>query len=190
MRRGLPKRLGKPLLASRQGLLALIAALALTAAGAGCGYHVVGRNTMLPKTWHTIAVPLFVNHTLHYRLGQRFTEAVVRELEARTSYRIVPNPSAADAVLLGQVTSIEAVPVMYDPTTGRATTMLVTIHAKVSLKNRRTKKVLFRDDKFVFRDEYELSTNARTFFDEENPAIGRMSRDFAARLVSDLLEGF
>lgn len=186
MRWALRKHLGS----GRRGLATLFGALALALVGAGCGYHVVGQNRILPKTWRTISVPVFVNHTLHYRLSQRFTEAVVRELEARTTYRIVPDPKQADAVLLGQLTSIEAVPVLYDSATGRATTMLVTVTAKVSLENRKTKKVVYQDDKFVFRDEYELSTDPKTFFDEENPAIGRMSRDFASRLVSDMLEGF
>lgn len=172
-----------------RGPLLMLGALALAMAGAGCGYHVVGSGAMLPKTWRTIAVPVFVNHTLHYRLDQRFTQAVVRELEARTSYRIVPDPKQADAVLLGQMTSIEAVPVLFDAQTGRATTMLVTVTAKVRLEDRKTKKVLYENDNFVLRDEYELSTNAKTFFDEENPALSRMARDFASRLVADVLEG-
>lgn len=168
----------------------LLLALTLAAAGAGCGYHVVGTTGNLPKSWHTIAVPVFANHTLHYRLGQIFTEAVVRELEARTSYRIVPDPSQANAVLLGELTSIHAVPVLFDAKTGRATTMLVTIQAKVRLEDRATRKIYYRNDNLVFRDEYELSTDPRSFFEEENPAIGRMARAFASRVVSDMLENF
>lgn len=169
---------------------ALAATLALFLAGAGCGYHVAGRGAYLPKTWHTVSVPIFVNRTLHYRLGQIFTEAVIRGLEARTSYRIVPDPHAADAVLLGQMTSIETTPVLFDVTTGRSTTMLVTIHAKVRLEDRATKKVLYRDDDVVFRDEYELSSDPKTFFDEESPALDRIARSFAARVVSGILENF
>jgi hypothetical protein len=166
------------------------AALALLLAGAGCGYHVAGRGANLPKTWHTISVPVFANHTLHYRLDQIFTQAVVRELEARTTYRIVPNPNAADAELFGQMTSIEAVPLLFDASTGRATTMLVTVHAKVRLEDLATKKTIYRDDNLVFRDEYELSSNSKTFFDEESPALDRMARTFASQVVSGLLENF
>lgn len=163
--------------------------LALAIAGAGCGYHVVGRTDNLPKSWRSVAVPIFVNHTLHYRLGQIFTQAVVRELEARTAYRIVPDPRQADAVLLGDMTSIAAVPVLFDAATGRATTMLVTIQAKVRLEDRVTKKVYYQNNNLVFRDEYELSTSPQSFFEEENPAVGRMASDFASRVVSDILEG-
>lgn len=180
------KRPGRP----RAGrFLLFVVPLALALAGAGCGYRVVGRGGDLPKAWHTIAVPVFANHTTHYRIGQIFTEAVIRELEARTSYRIVPDPAQADAVLLGDITSIKAVPVLFDASTGRATTMLVTVQAKVRLENRASKKVVYQNGKLVFRDEYELSTNPKSFFEEESPALGRMAHDFAARVVSDMLEG-
>jgi Lipopolysaccharide-assembly len=178
--------------ARRVGTACALLPIAVTLAlgGASCGYRVVGRSGNLPKTWHTIAVPIFANHTLHYRLEQTFTQAMVRELESRTSYRIVPDPAQADAVLLGDLTSIEAVPVLFDATTGRATTMLVTVQAKVRLEDRGTKKVIYRNDHLVFRDEYELSTNPNSFFEEENPALGRMAHDFASRVVSDILENF
>jgi outer membrane lipopolysaccharide assembly protein LptE/RlpB len=168
----------------------LAATLGLTLAGTGCGYHVAGRGANLPKTWHTISVPIFANGTLHYRLDQVFTEAVIRELEARTTYHIVPDPKSADAELLGQMTSVEAVPVLYDSSSGRATTMLVTVHAKVRLEDLATKKIIYRNDNLVFRDEYELSTNPSTFFDEESPALDRMARSFASNVVSGILENF
>lgn len=167
-----------------------MATLALILASAGCGYHVVGRESALPKSWHSIAVPVFVNRTMRYRLEQRFTQAVVRELEARTTYRIVPDPSQADAVLHGEMMSIEAVPVLFDSTTGRASMMLVTVQLKVSLEDRGSRKVIYKNDKFVFRDEYELTTDPKSFFEEEDPALGRMAHDFASTLVSGILENF
>jgi hypothetical protein len=75
-------------------------------------------------------------------------------------------------------------------TTARATTMLVSVHMKVSLEERETKKVLYKNDNYLFREPYEISTDPSKFFDEQGPALERMSRDFAARLVSDVLENF
>lgn len=171
----------------RPGILTLcVASLFL----GGCGYHVAGRGTELPAAWKTLAVPAFTNRTPHYRIEQRITAAVIRELEARTSYRIVPEARTADAVLHGEITGIETSPVLFDATTGHVTTMLVTVRLKVSLDDRATGKALYTNDNFVFRDEYQISSDVATFFEEESPALDRLSRDFAADLVSNLLEGF
>jgi hypothetical protein len=42
----------------------------------------------------------------------------------------------------------------------------------------------------VFRDEYQISTDVKSFFQEEDPALDRMSRDLASHLVSNVLENF
>lgn len=168
--------------------IAAIAALAGTLAG--CGYHVVGQTTALPQNLKTIAIPAFVNETHNYRLEQKLTEAVGREFLARTSYRVVTEPSAGDAVLHGEVTGIESAVEVYDTNTGRATAMLITVRMKVSLVDQQTKKELYRNDNFVFRQPYAISTNVNDFFDEQNPALDRLSRDFASSLVAGILENF
>lgn len=156
----------------------------------GCGYHVAGNSAMLPSTWHTLAVPVFVNRTPSYRIEQRVTNAVIHELLARTKYHVVPRRAGADAVLRGEITDIQAVPLLFDATSGHVNTMLVTMKLKVTLTDEKTRKVVFRDNDFVFRNEYQVSSDVNRFFQEEGPAMDRMSRDFASDLVSRLLEGF
>jgi hypothetical protein len=171
-----------------------------------CGYHVGGTASELPPGLKVIAVPALKNDTPNYRIEQRMTEAVVHEFIARTKYRIVPSEASADAVLHGEITSFDAIPVVFDTTpttttssttvppvntlTARATTMLVTVHMKVSLEQVETKKVLYKNDNYSFREPYEISTDPAKFFDEQGPALERMSRDFASRLVADVLENF
>ena len=127
------------------------------------------------------------------------TQSVVREFLARTKYRIVSTEDSADAVLHGEITSLESIPVVFDtsvqsPTattsTARATTMLVSVHMRVWLEEKETKKILYRNDNFLFREPYEISTNPSTFFDEQGPALDRMAKDFASRLVADIVENF
>jgi hypothetical protein len=79
----------------------------------------------LPKSIHVIAVPALENNTTSYRIEQRLTTATVHEFLAKTSYRVVPDPASGDAVLRGKVLSLEAVPLLFDTATGRATAMLV-----------------------------------------------------------------
>lgn len=157
---------------------------------ASCGYHVAGRAAHLPATWHTVAVPMFVNRTPTYRIEQRVTTAVANEFLARTKYRLVPSEDGADAVLHGEITDIVATPLLFDAASGHVTTMLVTMKIKVTLTDEQTKKPVYQNDNFVFRDEYQVSGDVNRFFQEESPALDRMSRDFAKDLVSAVLEGF
>jgi outer membrane lipopolysaccharide assembly protein LptE/RlpB len=173
--------------AHTRALCALV--LCLASLAAGCGYTVARQATRIPPDVHTIAVLPLVNKTSTYRIEQRMTDAVVREFLQRTKYRIVPTAAGADAVLTGEITSISAAAMTYDPTVGRATTMLVTVTMKVRLEDR-DHKTLYENDNYVFRQPYEISTDVNSFFQEEGPALDRMSQDFASRLVSDVLENF
>jgi len=158
-------------------------------AASGCGYHVVGRANTLPAGAHTIAIPAFTNRTTAYRIEQILTEAVVREFIARTKYRVVPEADGADLSLQGEVINLGSGAVLFDPTTGRATTVLVTVNLRVVLQDS-AGKILYQNNNFVFRQPYEISVDIPSFFQEEGPALDRMSRDFAAQLVSDIQENF
>ena len=170
-------------------VLLIVALPALVPLG-GCGYRVAGRASALPPGWETISVPGFKNDTTSYRIEERFTQAVIREFLERTKYRIVQEPSSADAVLHGEIVSIETTPVLFNATTGEVTTMLVTVHAKVQLVDSKTEKPVYHMDDMIFRQEYQISTDVQSFFEEQSPALDRMSRDFASKLVSNVLENF
>jgi outer membrane lipopolysaccharide assembly protein LptE/RlpB len=164
--------------------------LASFATIAGCGYHVAGQSAALPKTVHVIAIPALENKTTSYRLEQRLTAATVHEFLAKTSYRVIPNPEDGDAVLRGKVLSLEAVPLLFDTATGRATTMLVTVKCEVTFTETATQKVLYHTDNFIFRNQYEISTDLKSFFEEQNPALDRLAQDFAQRLVAAVIENY
>ena len=169
-------------------LIAALAAAALLLSA--CGYHVAGRAPNLPSEWKSIAIPAFKNDTTRYRIEQRFTAAVIRQFIQRTKYRIVQDPESADAVLHGEILSIETAPVLFDATTGQVTTSLVTVHTKVSLLDNQTQKTVYENDDMVFRDEYQISSDVQSFFEEQDPALERMARDFSAQLVSNVTEKF
>src|SRR5579859_1927077 len=168
------------------GLSSLAAALMLCA----CGYHVAGRSDGLPKTIHVIAVPALENATNSYRIEQKLTSATIHEFLAATPYKISSHPESADAVLRGKVVSLEAVPLLFDTQSGRATTMLVTVKCQVTLTQTDTQKILFHTDNFIFREKYEISTDVKSFFEEQDPALDRLAKDFAQRLVASVTENF
>jgi len=77
----------------------------------------------------------------------------------------------------------------YNSQTGRAETVLVVVSMKVTLTDRQG-KILFQDPAYVFREQYQVSQDLPSFFEEDSPALQRLSRDFARTLVSNILEGF
>ena len=168
----------------------LCGVMILAASASGCGYRVAGRSNSLPKSIRVIAVPALENKTASYRIEQRLTTATVHEFLAKTSYRVVSNPAYGDAVLRGKVLSVEAVPLLFDTATGRATTMLVTVKCEVTLDERETGKILYHSDNFLFRNQYEISTDVKSFLEEQDPALDRLAQDFAARLVAAVTENY
>lgn len=178
--------------------LAVLTFAATAVLAGGCGYHVAGRNDALPKTIHVIAVPALENKTTSYRIEQRLTAATIHQFLAATPYKVVSIDSGADAVLRGKVLAVEAVPLLFVTTpatatqasTTRATTMLVTMKCEVTLTEAATEKIFYHNDNFVFRNEYEISTDVKSFFEEQDPALDRMAQDFAKRLVAAITENF
>jgi outer membrane lipopolysaccharide assembly protein LptE/RlpB len=155
----------------------------------GCGYHVMGRG-LLPPDVKTVAVPIFTNRSRQYRIEQRMSAAVMRELIERTHYKVTSDPGEADAVIEGAVNNVSTGVIAFNITTGAATALQVVVTADVRMIDRHTQKVLFSNPKYVFREEYQVSQSNAQLFEEEEPALDRLSNDFARTLVTDILENF
>ncbi len=156
----------------------------------GCGYHTSGNAVRLPTDLHTLYVPAFTNSTQTYGVEQTLTAAVVRELRSRTNYRIISsNDGTADATLSGVVTSAGTAPLTYDSVTGRISSGMVTVTMSVKLVNRNGKE-LWSNPNYLYREQYQVSTDAASFFEEEGPALERVAKDFSHSLVSDILEAY
>ena len=167
----------------------LLAAYCLLFSSA-CGYHVAGTAARIPPDVKTIAIPAFKNESLTFRIEQQLTSAVTREFLERTHYRILSDPAAADAVLRGTVKTVRARAVTFDVNTGRATTLQVQVTADVKLEDLHTHKILFSNSTYLFRQEYQESESPSELFQEDKPALERLSRDLARTLVTDILENF
>ncbi len=81
-----------------------LAALCMAILAAGCGGYQFGNRTLYRTDLKTINVPLFKSNALRIDLGEWLTEAVVKEIEMRTPYKVVSSP-LADSVLTGNIIS-------------------------------------------------------------------------------------
>jgi len=164
---------------------ALLLALSL----AGCGYHTLNSAKALPESIHTIAVTPWANATIQYKLSNRISEAISRELISRTHYTIVADPSKADAVLSGTVVNVLSQATVNDPVLKRSTAGQVTAFLQVRLIAK-DGKMLFNRPNLEFRERYEIATTPGQYFDESEVALDRLSRDAARAVVSAILESF
>lgn len=156
----------------------------------GCGYHTLRAATHLPPDVKAISVPLFATRTETYHTETVMTNAVIREFNARTRYRITPSEQAgADAVLHGTILREQISPLTYNSSTQQSSSFLVTIIMSVTL-NSADGKVLYQNPNYVYREQYQSTTDLATFIQEDPAAVERISRAFARQLVGDVLEGF
>lgn len=166
-------------------LLAFLAAAAL----GGCGYHLTGRSTTLPPGIKRIGVPTFVNKTDRPELEQRITAQVISEFLTRGRYDIVAEDESVDAVLRGEISTFVQSPVAINPQ-GRATRYEILINARAALVQTSDDRVLWQDDHFVFRRQYDVSLQVGGVISEETVALEEICSDFAESVVTSILEGF
>ncbi len=156
----------------------------------GCGYHTLGAATNLPPGVKTLAVPVFATKTDINGTETAMTSAVISEFSARTNFHIVPaNDPGADAVLDGTILQESIMPLTYNSSTQQSSSFLITVVAAVTLKER-DGKILYQNNKYVYREQYQSTTDLPTFLQEDPAAVARLSRAFASELVADVLEGF
>ncbi len=148
-------------------------------------------NSGLPKNIKTIAVPAFQFEArgLRYRVESRFTEAVIKEIIRRgNGLKVQGNLTGADAAIEGTIRDFSFTGVLLDRQ-GRARVYEVTIVAAVTVRDLDNNKILYDNQNFIFRDSFEFSEDPRSFFNEEDPAVERMSRAFAESVVSTIVNG-
>lgn len=71
---------------------------------AGCATYQVGNRTLYPPHIRTVYVPMFESDSYRRGLGEQLTEAVMKEIESKSPYKVVGTPNA-DSVLSGRIVS-------------------------------------------------------------------------------------
>ena len=92
---------GNPI--SRLVLLGL--SLMFLVGSGGCAGYRIGNATLFRPDIETVYVPVFQSASLRPGLGERLTEAVIKEIELRTPYKVVGSLGRADSILTGRITS-------------------------------------------------------------------------------------
>src|SRR4051794_33214720 len=174
-------------------VLCLLGVLGLATAP-GCGYALAGRGSFLPAYIQTIGIPTFVNRTAVFNLETILTQKVRAEFIGRGKYQVLPEATGVDALLTGEVTSVNIAPSSFT-TQQLATRYALTLTARIELRDQRENKVLWENSSVMFRQEYEATggrspTDPNAFFQQDTNVLERISTEFARTIVSAILEAF
>jgi len=159
-----------------------------------CGYALAGRGSFLPDYIKTIGIPTFVNRTTIFNLETMMTQKVRAEFIGRGKYQILPQNTGVDALLTGEVTSVNIQPASFNPQQ-LASRYAITMTARIELRDLRENKVLWENPSVMFRQEYEATSgrsavDPAAFFQQDTTALERLSTEFARTIVSAILEAF
>ncbi|HKV99375.1 MAG TPA: LPS assembly lipoprotein LptE [Vicinamibacterales bacterium] len=178
------------------GVVAVAIVLAVGLGAAGCGYALAGRGNTLPATIKIIGIPLFVNHSQTPDIDQVLTQAVREEFNSHGRYTVNPEVEGADAVLIATINSVTYVVTAFNQSTHQASRYAVIVSTNVEFKDvKDNNKVLWTNPGLVFRDEYDVNSNAvgadaSSFFRQDANALERLSKNFARNIVTSILEAF
>lgn len=162
--------------------------------GAACGYALAGRGSFLPQDIKTIGIPTFKNQTTVFNVETLLTQKVQSEFIGRGKYTVLPQAGDVDALLVGEISAISMQPVSFTPTQ-LASRYVITMTARIELRDMRANTVLWENPGVVFRQEYEATSGANAldpaaFFGQDANALERLSAEFARAIVSTILEAF
>jgi hypothetical protein len=168
--------------------------VAATLACAGCGYSLAGRGSFLPSYIKSIGVPTFANRTPVFNVETMLTEKVRQEFIGRGKYTVLPQATAVDATLTGEVSSISITPASFAPNQ-LASRYVITMSARMELRDNHSNTVLWQNPSLVFRQDYEAASGTgpldpSAFFGQQANALDRVSTEFARTIVSAILEAF
>jgi hypothetical protein len=143
----------RPALASFYSMTWISSCLLLL--GSGCGYTV--GNGFSPDV-KTVAVPIFENDTFRRGLEYQLTEAVQKEIQNRTPYRLA-HGSNADTRLTGRIVQVRK-DVLGENNNDDPRQLQFSIMVRVTWENLRTGEILAKQEVPVAPDAIPLLTQA------------------------------
>jgi len=167
--------------------LPLVLAVVLATTLSGCSMYQYGARSMFRDDIRTIHVPIARNDTFRHDLGPRLTEAVIRQIELRTPYKVTGDP-AADSTLRLRVV-LERKSVLTESASDDPAALDAVVAIEVDWIDRRGGPLL--------RDQWSLETNGPSVLTQGNrfvPEAGQSVQvalqealeDLADRVVSQM----
>jgi hypothetical protein len=154
---------------------------AMTLLLAGCGYSSKSLYTTAYKTVH---VSIFDNKTFRKEVEFRLTEAVDKNIEARTPYKLSSDKKYADTILTATIVDIQELPLSrrYQTNLPRETQIVITVD--FSWRDAKTGRQLVQEKAF-HRGATEIPELGERIGDAQQLAIEELAYAIVSQMQKD-----
>jgi hypothetical protein len=160
----------------------LASAWALTLALCGCGYS---GGELYDESVQTVAVPIFENRTFYRGVEFNLTEALTKEIEQRTPYKVVAGASA-DTILTGTVLTVDKRLLSRDFESGVPQEIQVAIVASFEWKDLRSGQIRRMRSRIEGTGEYiPTKPLSEPLEVARHAAVGELAREIVSAMRDD-----
>jgi hypothetical protein len=161
------------------GLLACGLSLVL---GSGCGYS---SKELYDTHIRSVSVPIFANRSFEREAEFKLTEALCKEIESRTPYKVTRTGSA-DTMITGTITRVDRRLLSRTFTAGVTQEAQVVVTVSFEWKDLRTGKILRKRSEISGTGEYVPTRPVGEPYEVGlRTAINELSRDIVSAMRSD-----
>lgn len=104
--------------------------------------------SVYPEGIRTVAVPILTTNSFVRNVEFELTDALIKEIESRTPYKVTPE-DRADTILLGQVVSVDLDEISRSRETGLSEEVIVSVTIDFQWKDLRNGRVLVERASFA-----------------------------------------
>ncbi len=163
-------------------VLPVLVAIAVLMCG-GCAGYRFGNQSLYSHDIATVYVPIFESDSFRRHLGERLTEAVVKEVELKTPYKVVSTPNA-DTILSGRITH-ETKRVLIRNRFNDPREMEVNLQVQVRWLDRRGQ--VLREDSLALPEAATSVTGSATFVPEVGHSVATAQQQAIERLAQQIV---
>lgn len=150
----------------------------------GCAGYQVGPSALFRADIQTVYVPVFESDSYRPHLGEQLTEAVIREIQMRTPYRVVHRPDA-DSVLYGRIVD-ERKRVVAENRNDEPRDIATSLTVRVSWHDRRG-TYLMQDASFVLEPISFVAAQQANFIPESGQSLATAHQEGIERLARQIV---
>lgn len=146
----------------------------------GCAAYRIGNQALFRPEVRSIHVPVFESDSFRAFLGERLTEAVVKEIEARTPYKVTSLDSA-DSILQGKIVA-DRKRVLIESRTDEARDIQVSLMVQVGWTDRYGRPLMKSQQLKVQEMTNFVPEGGQSMATAQQVVIDRIARDIVSQM--------